>query len=535
VPVIMLIEESKEEKSVPSRPVPAQLGLGIKIIRNVMFGGLRYILVAPIPFVMTPLILHKIGVTGYGTWAVFLAINGLTSLADLGLVGTLSKFVAEYYARHDFDALARLLSSGFGLFLLLDIVIGAALWGVSPLLAGILFHGSSMPTPELVILLRWFQIVIAANILSQLFASVTTGLQRLDLTHMMSAANVTMSAVFGAFLLLRGGGLRGLVYGYLGSGILTIAIYLLIVRRLLPQVAINPFRLDKGEARKMFGFSLRLYVTQAAVAVHNQVEKVLLGMLVGVAPVGWYDIASDVALKVRGAVGLILTPVLPAASELNALGDESRLRELFYRTHKYLALLGVPLVCYIATISNRFVELWLGPNLRMIALPMSVLLVVNFFNLATGPGFVIFVGSGYLKPGVQSATLGIVLNIVLSLGLIYKFGFAGAVMGTAAALILASGYFMTMFHRRTKYPISRVLLEAYMKPLFCSGLAVGVILAIHPPTHLSWVGLVGMGVVFGAIYSASILLSQFFDEYEWNKIVTFIPWARYARRMFRNG
>src|SRR6202163_3645757 len=148
----MLNEEIKEEKIVSLAAVPAQPALGKKIIRNVMFGGLRYVFVAPIPFIMTPLILHKIGVAGYGTWAVFLAINGLTSLADLGLVGTLSKFVAEYHARRDFDALDRLLSSGFGLFILLDIVIVAALWGLSPVLAGILFHGSAMPTPELVLL-----------------------------------------------------------------------------------------------------------------------------------------------------------------------------------------------------------------------------------------------------------------------------------------------------------------------------------------------------------------------------------------------
>src|ERR1700760_329482 len=101
-------------------PVPKitqpEAPLGKKIMRGVTFGALRYVVLAPIPFVMTPLILHKIGVAGYGTWAVFLAINSLTSLADLGLVGTLSKFVAEYYAHRDFTALSRLLSSAIALF-----------------------------------------------------------------------------------------------------------------------------------------------------------------------------------------------------------------------------------------------------------------------------------------------------------------------------------------------------------------------------------------------------------------------------------
>jgi O-antigen/teichoic acid export membrane protein len=502
-------------------------------MRNVAFGGLRYVFIVPIPFVMTPLILHEIGVAGYGTWAVFLAINGLTSLTDLGLVGTLSKFVAEYYARMDFPALTRVLSSGLTLFLLLDLLIGTTLWGASPLLAGRLFRGSTMPIAELVTLLRCFLIVIAANILTQLFTSVTTGLQRLDLTNVISAGNVLLSALFGGLLLLRGWGLRGLVYGYVGSGILTVAVYLMVVRRLLPQVALNPMRFDGSEARKMFGYSLRLYVTQAAVVVHNQVEKVFLAMLVGVGPAGWYDIASDIALKVRGSIGFILSPVLPAASELNALGDQSRMRELYYRTHKYLALCGVPVVCYVVAVSHRFVELWIGPSMNMIALPLSVLLVVNFLNLATGPGFLILAGKGDMKPGIQSAMMGVVLNVVLSLGLIYKFGFAGAVLGTSASLILASGFFMSMFHRRTGYPVSRVLQEGYFKPILCSVLVLAVLLAICPTRNLSWFGLGGLGIVFGVFYAIMILLSRFFDDYDWSKIESFLPVAGLLRRIGR--
>jgi O-antigen/teichoic acid export membrane protein len=527
----MLTEERKEEERVSPAPEPVQRSLATKIIRSVMFGGLRYVLVAPIPFVMTPLILRRIGVSGYGTWAVFLAINALTSLADLGLVGTLSKFVAEYYARRDFVALARLLNSGLSLFLVLDLVIGAALWIATPLFVHSLFHGSTVPNAELVSLLRFFQILIAANILSQLFASVTTGLQRLDLTHMVGAANAIMSAVFSAVLLLRGFGLRGLVFGYIVSGIVTILLYLLLVRKLLPEVTLNPLRFDRAEARKMFGYSLRLYITQAAVAVHNQTEKVLLAMLVGVSSAGLYDIASDVALKVRGVIGLILSPVLPAASELNALGDESRMRELYYRSHKYLALLGIPLVFYVAAVSHRFVELWIGPNLTMIALPLSVLLAVNFFNLTTGPGFLIFAGCGNMRPGVESALLAIVLNLILSLGLIYKFGFNGAVMGTAAALILASAYFIAVFHHRTRYPILRVLKESYLKPVLISAMLIAVLLAVDPTKRLSWFGLVGLGAIFGVLYCTAILFTRFFDEYDWNKIEGLMPAARYARRI----
>jgi len=500
------------------------------MIRNVLFGGLRYFVVTPIPFVMTPFILHKIGVSGYGTWAVFLALNGLTSLADLGLVGTLSKFVAEYYARRDFQALSRLMNSGLALFLLLDVLITGALWAATPLLTGMVFRGSSVPKADLVIMFRSFQVVIAANILNQLFGSVTGGLQRLDLLHMLGAANVIMNAAFAAFFLLKGAGLRGLINGYVVAAVITTIANYVLVRRLLPEIGLNPFQFDRNEARKMFGYSLRLYFTQAAVVVHNQIEKFLLATLVSVAAVGWYDIASDIALKIRGVISLILTPVMAAASELDALGDELRLQELYYRAHKYLAIIGVPAVFYVAAISNRFVELWLGPNMKMIAWPLSVLLAVNFFNLASGPGFLILSGRGNLRPGIQSAIVGIVSNVVLSTVLIYKFGFAGAVMGTAGALVIASTFYIIAFHRIAHYSLTRVLRVAYLKPILCSALSLAVIRIAHPINTLSWFGLVVMGVTFALFFAVAILLSGFFDDYDWNRIEGLLPLMRHARR-----
>jgi len=518
------IVESEQSRAIP---------LSHKVIRNAFFSGLRYVLVAPIPFVMTPLILHKIGVGGYGTWAVFLAINGLTSLADLGLVGTLSKFVAEYHARRDVAALNRAVNSGLTLFIALASMVGVGLWTAAPWLAGRLFHGTTATSGEVVVSLRLFVAVVVANIVTLMLSSITTGLQRLDITNIVSAANLFLSALFSGILLLHGDGLRGLVFGYIMASILTVGSYLVIVRLLLPEVAMNPLRFNRQEATKMFGFSFRLYVTQAAVVVHNQIEKLFLALLVGVAAVGWYEIASDVALKLRGAIGFLLTPVLPAASELSALGDTQRIQELYFRTHKYLALIATPVICYVAAISGRFVELWIGPDMKVVVVPLCVLLGVSLINLATGPGFLIYAGAGKLKPGVDAAILGVVVNLVLSFGLIYRYGFAGAVLGTAVSLIVSAAYFTIVFHRQTGYSLFRLLGEAYAKPLACSILSLAAVLLAYPNKDLSWLGLVGVGVAFGAMYSALILLSRFFDAYDWKKIEGFIPIARHVRRLAR--
>src|SRR5215469_9217304 len=91
--------------------------LGNKVARNVLFSGARLVILAPLPLLLVPYFLKKVGASGYGTWAVFLAISGLTSAADCGLIATLSKHVAEYYATKDFAALNRIVNTGFALYL----------------------------------------------------------------------------------------------------------------------------------------------------------------------------------------------------------------------------------------------------------------------------------------------------------------------------------------------------------------------------------------------------------------------------------
>ena len=498
-------------------PTPQGKTLSSKMIRNVAFGGLRIALVAPVPFLLTPFILNRIGVRGYGTWALFVSINSLTSLVDMGLLGTLSKYVAEYYALRDYTRLNRLLNTGLVLFVSLASLVVVVLWLSSRMAVTLLFHGSDMSGRELLYLFHCATVLIWINLVTMLSASVTSGLQRLDLSNMLTAFNVVSAAIFGATWLGLGWGLRGLLYGNIASAILTLLAYTWLIHRLLPEVVFDPAQVEVAEARKIFGFSLHIYLTQAAAAIHNQIEKILLGFFVGVVPVGWYDIGGDVALKVRSAPQLLLGPVLPAAAELHALGDNRKLVELYHRTHKYLACIGVPLVCFVIAVSARFVELWIGTSLRIVAWPLSVLTLVGFFNLTTGPGYFILVGQGILRPGLYSAMMGLGLNIPLSSFLIYRFGFGGALAGTSFSIIAASIFFQYLFHRRTGYSVVRLLREAYLKPILCS-VVLATLLLFVPLESLWWFGLIACGLVFAGLYMTLLFLVRFFDIYDWDNL-----------------
>ncbi len=502
-----------------------------KIIRNVLFSGLQAMLVWPVPFLLIPFILGKVGLSGYGTWAVFLAIINLTSLADLGLGGTLTKHVAAHYAREDLKTLSRLIATGLILYSVIAFLVILVLWVGSANFLQLLFRGSPVPRSELRVLWHYLLVIIGINMLTVPFYSVITGLQRMDLSSILGSFSVLFSAFLTVVFLGLGWELRGLVYANLAAASLTLLIYVRTVRSLLPELTLDPLHSDWGQIKDIFSFSLRMYLTQVAVAIHNQVEKLYLALLVGVVSVGWYHVASEVALKIRRIPELLLTPILAAASELDARGDRQKLTELYYRCHKYLALMGVPLVLYVVAVSKRLVDIWLGPKLSVVAIPLSVLVLVNFFNLTSGPGWLILIGQAFLTPGVYSALAGIVLNVFLSFVLIHSYGFSGAIIGTSFSLVIATALFIYLFHRHTGNPYGRLIREAYLKPVACSLLILAMLRIISPLDHLGWGGLVVHGVVFGVVYVLSLLLTRFFDPFDLAQVESLYPGARIVRRI----
>jgi O-antigen/teichoic acid export membrane protein len=312
-------------------------------------------------------------------------------------------------------------------------------------------------------------------------------------------------------------------------------VYFFVARRLLPDVKLRLGACRLTMAKEILNFSIQTYVTQVAVVIHNQIEKLYLAQLTGVAAVGWYEVSSDTALKLRGIPSLVLAPIMPAASELYALSDQSRLTNLYYRTHKYLALIGVPLVAYIAFVAKRFVDLWVGPAFDIVAIPLSVLLIANFINLTTGPGFLILVGGGRLRPGLYSAILGIVLNLSVSLFLIRAYGFHGAVLGTSISLVVASAFFLFMFHRETSGAFTGVVRRAYLMPILSSSTALAIPWMLIHSAESSWSRLVLAGIGFGCVYLVMLVAFKFFDQVDLAIAETVLPIPEIVRRAIPNA
>ena len=513
-------------------PLPGQSRdrpIGTKIVHNVASGIIRLIVIGPIPLLLTPFLLRHLGTQGFGAWAVFLSINSMTSLADVGVMGTLTKHVSQHYTLEDYTNLNRVVNAGILIFLLVAVLGVMAVNFAHNFLISAFFYNVHVPHDQLRFVIQLLTFAMALNLLTYPFSSVISGLQRLDVVNLLWAVNAITTAIGAALFVDLGFGIKGLVYALVLTSITVFLLTVGAARYLLPQLRFQPASVRWCDIRELSAFSSQIYVVQMATAVYIHTEKLLLAHFAGLTPAGWYDIANDLAMKIRNLPALLITPLMPASSELEARRDRVRAEALYYRAHKYLAVAGAGIVLVVTLFAHRFVELWLGPGFNGTARALIVLTGVQIGNLAAAPALLMLIGKGILKPAVRFAVVGMTGTLVVSTMLIASFGFTGALYGTSISVLGAAAYLVFLFHRETGYAM-RTLLRIYVKPVFL-GLCLGGLSIHFIPIHkLSGPEMITACAAMGVVYTLVLVLLGYFNQSDLQVIERFMPVPAFLRK-----
>jgi O-antigen/teichoic acid export membrane protein len=506
--------------------------LSFSVARSVTFSFARKAATGPIFLLLVPFTLHRVGAEGYGTWAIFGTLINMSFLLDFGLGAAVTKYIAEHSGKDDLRQVQRVLDTSLAAYLSIATVALCFLWFCSGSIIRELFRGPSAPAVSQVQSLWPLLLpIVAADLLVRPFTSLINGLQRMDLTNTLSFFTAVVSALLVVTFLTTGAKVDGLLLAALMTSLLSLVGNVVVAKRLLPSVTPNPLHCDLTTLKRMCAFSLALYAGQGLYLIQSQLEKLYLARFVGVVPVGWYSMASEAASKTRRIPDLLFGPVLAAASELNAIDERRKMGQLHFRVHKYLALTAVPLAIFAMLNAKGLVDLWVGPDLTVIAFPFAILVAGNLSSQIGGPAYWVLAGRGILRPSIYSALLASGLNIILSWVFIRQWGFSGAVFGTAIPMMIGSAYFLISSRRYFEKPFHQILQQAYFKPLLCSLCAAAATVPISLLRLGAWQSLLAGTIAYGATYIIGLLLTGFFDAFDLAKAEGHLPLLRFARRI----
>jgi len=450
--------------------------LSQKIIRNTFYNTIGHVWGILVVLILTPYVIHHIGIERYGIWVIIGVITGYFGLLDFGVGNVFVKYISEFYAKRDYEKINQVVNTGFVFYSAFAIlIISLALFIIKLLLTFFKIPPYLYNEAQFVFLLGI--ILFAISNCLNVFRSIQSGLQRMDITNKVLIA-ASIPTVFGTiFFLKMGYGLPGLmVNNAIILGISGIA-DLIIAFKILPELKFNPFLFSKKVFKELFNFGYKLQIARMSSMISIHIDKLLISYFLSIGLVTFYQLGSSIVEKCKSTVLLFTGALMPAFSEMDAKGEKAKLIEGYARGTKYLALIAVPLFTFIIISAPDIMMIWMGPGYGISAWVIQILGVGWLCAVLSAMRSIILQAIARPDIEMKAGLVAAVLNIPLSIIFIVLFGFSGVVLGTSIALFFSVVYATIRLHKEIQLPIGRFLKTSVLKTVticICIGLPLWI-------------------------------------------------------------
>lgn len=192
---------------------------------------------------------------------------------------------------------------------------------------------------------------------------------------------------------------------------------------------------------------LSLLLLSGMLRIMNRVDTIMIGMLLDTTQAGIYVVASRgarLAVFGTGAVNMIMAPII---SSLYAEEKKEELQRMLTLAARFISSVTVPVVLVLIFGGKYFLQIF-GSEF-LVAYPCLLLLLLGQVVSAFcgSVGYVLSM-TGHQNTALKFAGSSAVLNIILNLLLIPKWGIEGA--GVATAISVAYWNLASLFYVKTK-------------------------------------------------------------------------------------
>lgn len=473
--------------------------------------------------IATPYIISKVGINGFGAWALMESIIAYFSLSDMGIGASFTKHIAEYHAKKEYNNLSRVVSAGLLFYLILGVfIVSLSLIFKNWILAR--FNFSTVAMGDVSFIYLSLVAVMCLRLTSMPFWSVISGLLRYDILNKTKMFSQSLNFAGILLFLYLGYGLKGLAVNAVIYAVIDIMLSVIFAFLLLPQLKISAGDNLKNTFSQLLKYGFAIQLVAISEIVNEQIDKIFLGIFRSVFFVGMYEIGAKIANTANALAAVVLPILVPATSQLNAVGQDGEIRRLYIRGTRLIALVVAPITTIVVFHAEPLVRLWMGKEGFEPAATAARFLIAGFaIYLIGGVGRLMSRGIGIPKYEMQGGILISIINVILSYFMIRQWGLHGAVIASLISLTIGSMFFVAKFNKQLNVPNTRIL-KLFLLPVIFSVVSVLPTIWLPVPLEIetlrsmtirmqSFIYLSAVTIITAMVYLFVMFLSGFTDEY----------------------
>lgn len=485
--------------------------LAKKTVKNSFYGVIEFGWPVLTALLATPYIIRRLGVDAYGVLALITVVLGFFALLDLGLTYASIKYIAEEYSKKNLGNINKIINSTLFVYIIMG---GIGLIIIS--LGSNIITTKLLNVSENLVEVTKFSFYIASfgfliNMVNGVFASIPKAVQRFDVSTIISVFIGTLTTASMVLLLYLGFWLKELVILNLAISFLSVVIYLIASKKLIPKLVIRP-AFDKETFFKLLKYgSLFLFASISGLLVFH-LDKFLIGAMLNISLVTYYVVPGNIAVKIQGLTSAMVAIVLPLSSMLSSKNQIDKIRALYFKGTKFILMIITMISVPLLVFSGKFLLYWLGPEFAAKSTTVMMMLVATYYFLSiAGVIWNISYGLGKAKINALFAFLTAFINIVLIFFLIKRLEIIGVALAYLISAVITTPLAVIYIERKVLKLSGFEFFRIYSRILFV-GIIQGFIVFILERAASNMISVLALMVLSVFIFPLIYFLLGFFKD-----------------------
>lgn len=461
---------------------------------------------AAVGVLCVPLYLGLLGAESYGLVGLFVTLQSVFVVLDLGIGATFSRELARLEANAGGAQTQRDLAYTLQtVYWIIALLVGVTVFTLAPAVARHWVRPQSLSAEAVTTCVRMMGAAMALQFPFAFYQGGLIGLQRQPLFNALAAAVTTLRAA-GTLLALwlvspkpETFFAAQVVAGAAGTGAAAFTLW-----RCLPASGGEAGRFRFALIRRVWRFSAAYAANAVATMGLMQGDKVILSTLLPLEAFGYYMLAQGVATGMYAVIISVDGAVFPQLAGLVARGDAGGLAEVYHRGSQLMTVLLAPVAVVAALFPREVLWAWTGDPTaaehgRLVLTLLASAMLLH--GLIHAP-YYLQIAHGWWRTILRTNFLLLLCVLPLNILLAGRFGGPGA---AAVQVILNVGYLLTLplaNHRFLKDELARWLYEDILPPLV-GALSVGAAARWMIPQGLSRVGVLAYLCAAGVLSAAA--------------------------------